>query len=111
MTADFDRARAHFVAGNEAFEASRFEDAEREFHASLALLPGRPSTLANLAATQIRLDRPAEALKTLDGIPGEDAAASARVRGLKPAGRRTRLNRGVTPSIGHTTSCCCSFSS
>ena len=75
MTADFDRARARFVAGVEAFEASRFDDAEREFNASLALLPGRASTLANLAATQIRLDRPQQALETLDAIgdPGANA--------------------------------------
>ena len=75
MSADFDRARAHFVNGVEAFEVSRFDDAEREFNASLALLPGRVSTLANLAATQIRLGRPRQALETLDAIG--DAGANA----------------------------------
>ena len=75
MSTDFDRSRAHFVAGVEAFEASRFDDAEREFNASLLLVPGRASTLANLAATQIRLNRPQQALETLDAIgdPGTNA--------------------------------------
>ena len=63
---DFERARAHFVAGNAAFEAGRFEQAETEFLASLQALPGRPSTLVNLAATRLRLGRPADALAPLE---------------------------------------------
>ena len=65
-TPDFERARAHFVAGNAAFEAGRFEEAEAEFLASLQALPGRPSTLVNLAATRLRLGRPADALAPLE---------------------------------------------
>jgi predicted TPR repeat methyltransferase len=65
-TPDFERARAHFVAGNAAFEAGRFEQAEAEFQASLQALPGRPSTLVNLAATRLRLGRPADALAPLE---------------------------------------------
>jgi predicted TPR repeat methyltransferase len=65
-TPEFERARAHFVAGNAAFEAGRFEEAESEFLASLQALPGRPSTLVNLAATRLRLGRPADALAPLE---------------------------------------------
>jgi predicted TPR repeat methyltransferase len=65
-TPEFERARAHFVAGNAAFEAGRFEEAEAEFLASLQALPGRPSTLVNLAATRLRLGRPADALAPLE---------------------------------------------
>ena len=61
----FERARAAFVAGIAAFESGRLEEAEAEFLASLALLPGRPSTLVNLAATRLKLGRPAEAASSL----------------------------------------------
>ena len=76
--ADFEHARARFVAGNAAFEAGRFEQAEAEFLASLQALPGRPSTLVNLAATRLRLGRPAEALaplqEALAAQPGDGQA-------------------------------------
>lgn len=62
MSADFDAAKALFVEGNAHFEGRRFAQAEGCFRASLALLPGRVSTLANLAATLIALQRDAEAL-------------------------------------------------
>lgn len=63
---DFEQARARFIAGNAAFEAGRFEEAQACFLASLQALPGRPSTLVNLAATRIRLGQPAEALPALE---------------------------------------------
>ena len=63
---DFERARERFLAGNAAFEAGRFEEAETLFLQSLQALPGRPSTLVNLAATRLRLGRPAEALPPLE---------------------------------------------
>ncbi len=62
----FDRARAAFVAGVQAFEAGHTEQAESQFLAALALLPGRPSTLHNLAAVRVRQKRPAEALALMD---------------------------------------------
>ena len=61
----FERARAHFSAGNAAFETGRLADAEAHFLASLNALPGRPSTLVNLAATRLKLSRPAEAVDPL----------------------------------------------
>lgn len=75
---DFERARAQFIAGNTAFEAGRFEEAEACFLASLEALPGRPSTLVNLAATRLRLGRPADALDPLEAAlaaqPGDGEA-------------------------------------
>ena len=67
MTTDapFERARQCFILGNTAFEAGRFDEAERHFQASLEALPGRPSTLINLAATRLRLGRPADAIEPL----------------------------------------------
>ena len=59
-------ARASFLEGVRAFEAGLLVAAEAAFRASLLALPGRPSTLLNLAATLVRARRPAEALPLLD---------------------------------------------
>ncbi len=66
MTADFELAKTRFLEGITHFEADRLDEAEVAFSASLAAMPGRPSTLTNLAATRLRLGRPAEALPLLD---------------------------------------------
>jgi predicted TPR repeat methyltransferase len=66
MHAAFERARHLFVEGNAAFAAGRLEEAASRFRASLQELPRRPSTVANLAVTLQRLDRPQEALALLD---------------------------------------------
>jgi predicted TPR repeat methyltransferase len=63
---DFNQARDLFLSGVQHFEAGRLDEAERQFRASLALLPGRASTLSNLGATLIKLARPAEALPVLE---------------------------------------------
>jgi predicted TPR repeat methyltransferase len=60
----FEAARARFLAGLAALQQDRLEDAEASFQASLSLLPGRVSTLVNLAATQLRLGRAEAALAT-----------------------------------------------
>jgi hypothetical protein len=60
MIENFEKAEDLFVAGSQDFEAGRFEDAEGKFQSSLALLPGRVSTLTNLAATRIKLSPPEE---------------------------------------------------
>jgi predicted TPR repeat methyltransferase len=76
---DFDRARQHFLDGLKAFEAGRFDAAEGLFRSSLALLPGRVSTLVNLAATQLRLARPQEALASAGQVlASEPGNADAR---------------------------------
>jgi predicted TPR repeat methyltransferase len=62
----FARAKASFLDGLACFQAGRLEEAERNYIASLAALPGRASTLINLAATQLRLGRPYDALANAD---------------------------------------------
>ena len=72
MTATVDQARAHFATGNAHFEAGRFEAALSEFDAALALVPGRPSLLANRGATLCRLARWIEAVPALQAAVQED---------------------------------------
>lgn len=66
MTDTFEQAKQHFLQGTADFEAGRLQQAEHAFETSLALVPGRPSTLVNLGATRLRLSKPAEALEALD---------------------------------------------
>jgi predicted TPR repeat methyltransferase len=66
MNESFESARRLFVEGVQDFEAGRFAGAEKKFRSSIALLPGRVSTLANLGATLIELSRPDEALIVLE---------------------------------------------
>ena len=68
MGDDFERARALFIEGVRAFESGHATQALDCFEASLALVPGRPSTLVNLAATHIRLGVPDTALPLLDQV-------------------------------------------
>ena len=49
-----------------ASKSGEFEAAAQHFLASLAAFPGRASTLVNLAATQLELARPADALASAD---------------------------------------------
>jgi predicted TPR repeat methyltransferase len=60
--ADFEQAKQAFLAGVAALEAGRFDEAERLFLSSLERVPGRASTLVNLAATRLQLARPDDAL-------------------------------------------------
>ncbi len=64
----FESARDLFLEGTRLYEAGRFTEAEQRLQASLALLPGRPSTLLNLGATRLALGRPAEALEAFDAV-------------------------------------------
>lgn len=82
--AAFERAKAEFLAGLASHQASDFVQAERHYAASLRLMPGRPSTLINLAATQLRLGRP------LDALASADAALAA-----EPASADALLHRGT----------------
>lgn len=68
MDSPFDQARQLFQEGIAHFEAGRLEQAEAKFLASLALTPGRPSILSNLAATRLALGRPADALPLLEQV-------------------------------------------
>jgi predicted TPR repeat methyltransferase len=84
MSDTFERARDLFVEGNRCLAAGRLGDAEAAFEASLALLPGRASTLVNLGAVRIRLGRHADALRALDAALGSD-----------PGGLDALAHRGV----------------
>ena len=66
MDSHFEQARTFFLEGVAHYEAGRLPQAEQKFAASLALLPGRPSTLTNLGATRLKLGRPQEALALLE---------------------------------------------
>ena len=66
MSENFETARDLFAQGVEDFEAGRFAAAESNFQRSLQLVPGRVSTLTNLAGAQIRLSQPQAALEVLD---------------------------------------------
>lgn len=84
MDGSFEKARNLFVEGVQDFEAGCFEAALGKFQSSLVLLPGRVSTLNNLAATLTRLSRPDEALAIL-----EQALAA------EPSNVETWSHRGV----------------
>ncbi|MEJ7687582.1 MAG: tetratricopeptide repeat protein [Variovorax sp.] len=64
----FGQAKQLFIDGLSAFEAGRFDAAEQLFKSSLTLLPGRISTLINIAATQLQLARPHEALAAVEQV-------------------------------------------
>ncbi|TFY98305.1 methyltransferase domain-containing protein [Ramlibacter humi] len=65
MDATFEQAKAFFLQGLAHYQAGRWAAAERAFAASLALVPGRPSTLTNLGATVLKLGRAEEAAELL----------------------------------------------
>ncbi|MCW5652927.1 tetratricopeptide repeat protein [Hydrogenophaga sp.] len=54
-TDTLERARGHFFDGNTHFEAGRLAEARHSYQQALALVPGRPSVLANLGVTECRM--------------------------------------------------------
>ncbi|MDH4392606.1 MAG: methyltransferase domain-containing protein [Aquabacterium sp.] len=72
----FDQAKAEFLAGLASHQAGDFAMAQAHYEASLRLLPGRPSTLINLAATQLRRGHPEAALATADAALAIDPTAA-----------------------------------
>jgi tetratricopeptide (TPR) repeat protein len=52
-----ESAKQLFFRGLEAFEQGRYLAAEKSFASSLEYLPDRPSTLVNIAATYLKLER------------------------------------------------------
>ena len=69
----FNKAKEHFLAGLSHFEAREFEPAEQCFRSSLAHMPGRVSTLVNLAATLLALDKQQEVLSVTADILTQEA--------------------------------------
>lgn len=115
MTTAFEQAKARFLEGVQCYEAGRYDDAEAHFRRSLALVPERPSTLSNLAATCVRLGRPQEALNLLkpvlaqspedrDAWAHQAAALDALGRHEEALGSHRRalaLDAGHIPSLFH----------
>lgn len=66
MSGTFEQARDFFLSGLAHYQAGEFEAADRQFSASLALVPGRVSTLTNLGATRLKRGLPEAALELLD---------------------------------------------
>jgi len=69
----FERARALFFAALASQQAGDLDHAERQYRSSLELVPGRASTLINLAAVQLLLARPLEALASADAALASEA--------------------------------------
>ena len=63
---NLQKAKEHFLEGIRRLENGAFEEAEREFVASLELAPDRVSTLTNLGATQVKLKKYLEARATCE---------------------------------------------
>ena len=66
--AAFEQAKTAFFEGLAHLQAGRAAEAERAFEASLQHVPGRVSTLINLAATRLALDRAVDAIATADEV-------------------------------------------
>ena len=60
-----EQAKTRFFEGNEHFNAGRLQDARASYQAALALVPGRPSVIANLGITECRLGLWAESITHL----------------------------------------------
>lgn len=66
MNGTFEQARDFFLKGVDHYQAGRYADADRSFAASLALVPGRASTLTNLGAVRLKLGKAQEAADLLE---------------------------------------------
>ena len=69
----FERAKALFFAALARQQAGDLAEAERQYRSSLELVPGRASTLINLAAVQLLLARPHDALASADAALAAEA--------------------------------------
>lgn len=87
----FEEAKTLFLQGLAQLQEGRAQDAEQSFEASLAHMPGRASTLVNLAAARLSLGRPQDALApaevALDQDPADADAALHRADALRQLSR------------------------
>lgn len=94
----FAQAKADFIEGLAQLQAGHLEAAERCFSASLQGVPGRVSTLVNLAAVRLLLGRPTEALESarqaLHGEPDNVDALLHEATALAQLGRLEAARRG-----------------
>lgn len=61
---NFEEAKSYFLKGMSELEAKNFREAEASFISSLELLPHRVSTLTNLSATQLNLQKYAACIQS-----------------------------------------------
>ena len=103
MDARFEQARAFFLQGLAHYQAGRYESADRDFSASLALVPGRPSTLTNLGATRLKLGRVQEATQLLQDAlrqePDNAEALGHLAAALAEAGQHESALAAVTRAV------------
>jgi predicted TPR repeat methyltransferase len=94
MSGNFEQARDFFVQGIAHYQAGRFPQAERDFAASLSLLPGRASTLTNLGATRLKLGKFQDAADLLQEAlaqePGNVEALGHRATALAELGEHAQ---------------------
>src|SRR5687768_5499895 len=91
MSGTFEQARDFFMEGVAHFQAGRLAEADRSFAASLALVPGRASTLTNLGAVRLKLGKVQEAADLLEEAlkqePDNAEALGHRATALAELGR------------------------
>lgn len=73
METPSEQARQLFIQGIDHFESGRLVAARDAFATALALVPGRPSLLANLAAVHFRLQEFAEARSCFEQLLASEA--------------------------------------
>ena len=92
MDGNFEQAKNFFLRGLELYQSGRFVEAEASYAASLALLPGRASTLTNLGATRLKLGKLEDAIELLQEAvakePGNVEALGHLSVALAEAGHR-----------------------
>ncbi|MFL6694902.1 MAG: tetratricopeptide repeat protein [Ramlibacter sp.] len=102
-TGAFDQARTLFLDGIAHYEAGRMEAAERAFAASLALLPGRVSTLTNLGAARLKLGRIEDAVavlrEALGHEPSNAEALAHLAAGLAELGRSDEALAAISQAV------------
>ena len=111
MSGTFEQARDFFLRGLAQYQSGDYPQAEANLAASLALLPGRPSTLTNLGATRLKLGQPARALEVLEEALarepgnvealGHCAAALGELGRLEPALACLERLLAIDPGVGH----------
>lgn len=75
MSDAFEQAKALFLRGVQYSEAGQYAAAEQQFLGSLALVPGRASTLTNLGVVRFRQGRHADAVEPLQEATQADPAS------------------------------------
>ena len=106
----FEQAKAFFLRGTQLSAAGDLAGAEKQFLASLSLVPARASTLVNLGVTRVRLGRFADALDPLEealAVEPNDAnawlhlaMALFELRRLEPALRAVERATTLAPRLG-----------